>query len=190
MGICAAMTTASRSMDREEVSRLVGECQAGSRDAFARLYAEYRDRVFTIAVSYFRGNREAAEDVMQTVFTNLLDRIGQFHHDAEFTTWLYRTVSNACTDEFRRRRRFLPWSDVEICVEQSSESEVSERHAVASAVEQLSPKLRMPILLKYYEDLSYQEIAEILGCSMGTVASRMNRAHQALAKLLGEERYA
>jgi RNA polymerase sigma-70 factor, ECF subfamily len=181
------MTTEGRGLDREQVARLVAECQAGSRDAFARLYAEYCDRVFSIAVSYFRGNRDAAEDVMQTVFTNLLERIGQFQCDAEFTTWLYRMVNNACTDEFRRRRRFLPWSDVELKMPASSGPDLGERHAVASAVEQLSPKLRMPILLKYYEDLSYQEIAEILDCSMGTVASRMSRAHQALAKLLTEE---
>src|SRR4051794_26270831 len=102
------MTGATRGPNRDDVSRLVAECKAGSRDAFARLYAGYRDQVFSIALSYFRGNREAAEDVMQTVFANLLQRIGQFQHDAEFTTWLYRLVTNACTDEFRRRRRFLP----------------------------------------------------------------------------------
>lgn len=180
------MTSDGRVADREQISRLIAECQAGSRDAFSRLYAEFRDRVFSIALSYFRGNREAAEDVMQTVFANMLDRIGQFRHDAEFTTWLYRLVNNACTDEFRRRRRFLPWADVPERAVQDHEA-LGDRHSVSAAVEKLSPKLRMPILLKYYEELSYEEIAAILGCSMGTVASRMNRAHRALAKLLACE---
>ena len=105
-------------------------------------------------------------------------------------------VANECMDEFRKRRRLIPLdflrpasgaeSDEDCCVVEMEDRrqeplqegrlaqlEVSE--AVLAALTQLKPKLRMAILLKYFEDLSYEQIAEALGCSMGTVASRLNR---------------
>jgi RNA polymerase sigma-70 factor, ECF subfamily len=121
----------------------------------------------------------------------LMTRIGQFRGDSEFSTWLYRLVINSCLDERRKRRRFLPVVDFDT-VSNTSNQKTPEtgyaRREVADSVRQaiggLKPKMRLPILLKYIEGLSYEEIAEVLGCSKGTVASRLNRAHKALAKRL------
>jgi RNA polymerase sigma-70 factor (ECF subfamily) len=170
---------------------LIEACQAGDREAFRLLFESYKDRVFSIAVYSFGGDESAARDVSQQIFLKLMTSISQFRGDSAFTTWLYRLVVNACTDEQRKRRRFLPfgWSTASDKVEERRPQE--KRYAkleiadsVQSAIKQLKPKLRMAILLKYVEDLSYEEIAGVLGCSKGTVASRLNRGHRALARKL------
>ncbi|MGH9928290.1 MAG: RNA polymerase sigma factor [Pyrinomonadaceae bacterium] len=175
--------------------RVIEACQAGDREAFRLLFETYKDRVFSIAVYSFGGDEAAAGDVAQQIFLKLLTSIGQFRGDSAFTTWLYRLVINACMDEHRKRRRFLAFG------ESSPVSKLGERRpqekryakleiadAVQAAISELKPKLRMAILLKYVEDLSYEEIASVLGCAKGTVASRLNRGHQALARKLAHLR--
>ena len=175
-------------------ARVILACQQGDREAFRLLFEAYKDRVFSIA-RYSLGDEAAADDVTQQIFVKLITRIGQFRGDSEFSTWLYRLVINSCLDERRKRRRFLPVAEFET-VSKTANQKTPEtgyaRREVADSVRQaicgLKPKMRLPILLKYIEGLSYEEIAEVLGCSKGTVASRLNRAHKALAKQLGHLR--
>ena len=171
--------------------RVIEACQQGDRAAFQLLFETYKDRVFSIAVYSSGGDRAVADDVTQQIFLKLFTAIRQFRGDSEFTTWLYRLVVNACLDERRRRRRLLPWgetvamrnpSDKKPQEKQYARREVSE--AVQAAIADLKPKFRLPILLKYIEGLSYEEIATVMGCSKGTVASRLNRGHSQLAKRL------
>lgn len=175
-------------------ARVIKACQQGDREAFRLLFEAYKDRVFSIA-RYSLGDEAAADDVTQQIFVKLITRIGQFRGDSEFTTWLYRLVINSCLDERRKRRRFLPVTEFEplqpmsanTANQRSPETGYARREVAASvreAIVGLKPKMRLPILLKYIEGLSYEEIAEVLGCSKGTVASRLNRAHKALAKRL------
>ncbi len=171
--------------------RVIEACQQGDRAAFQLLFETYKDKVFSIAVYSSGGDRALAEDVTQQIFLKLFTAIRQFRGDSEFTTWLYRLVVNACTDEARRRRRFLPWGET-VVVSKSSEKKPQEKQyarteiaeAVQAAIAELKPKFRLPILLKYVEGLSYEEIASVMGCSKGTVASRLNRGHSQLAKRL------
>ena len=171
--------------------RVIDACQQGDRAAFQVLFETYKDKVFSIAVYSSGGDRALAEDVTQQIFLKLFTAIRQFRGDSEFTTWLYRLVVNACTDEARRRRRFLPWGET-VVVSKSSERKPQEKQyarteiaeAVQAAIAELKPKFRLPILLKYVEGLSYDEIASVMGCSKGTVASRLNRGHSQLAKRL------
>ena len=171
--------------------RVIAACQEGDRDAFRQLFETYKDKVFSIAVYSFGGDETAASDVSQQIFLKLMTNIGQFRGDSAFTTWLYRMVVNACTDERRKRRRFLPFGDGVPVSKLEDRRPQEKRYAkmeladsVQGAIKELSPKLRMPILLKYVEGLSYDEIAGVLGCSKGTVASRLNRGHQKLAQRL------
>ena len=175
---------------------VIRACQTGDREAFRLLFESYKDRVFSIAAYSLGGDEAAANDVTQQIFLKLMTNISQFRGDSAFTTWLYRLVVNACTDEHRKRRRFLPFgrstamtsSETRRPQEKSfAKRELGE--SVQAAITQLSPKLRLPILLKYVEDLSYEEIANVLGCSKGTVASRLNRGHLALAKKLQHLRH-
>ena len=175
--------------------RVIEACQAGDREAFRLLFETYKDRVFSIAAYSFGGDETAAHDVSQQIFLKLMTSIGQFRGDSAFTTWLYRLVVNACIDEQRRRRRFLPFGD-STAMSRIGERRPQEKHqekreiadSVQAAIKQLKPKLRMAILLKYVEDLSYEEIAAVLGCSKGTVASRLNRGHRMLARKLAHLR--
>jgi len=171
--------------------RVIEACQAGDREAFRLLFETYKDRVFSIAVYSFGGDETAANDVSQQIFLKLITSIRQFRGDSAFTTWLYRLVVNACTDEQRKRRRFLPFGQATPMSKIEERRPQEQRYAkleiadsVQAAIQELKPKLRLPILLKYVEDLSYEEIARVLGCSKGTVASRLNRGHQALARRL------
>ena len=173
--------------------QVIEACQQGDREAFHSLFEAYKDKVYSIAVYSSGGDRTVAEDVTQQIFLKLFTAIRQFRGESEFTTWLYRLVVNACLDERRRSRRLLPWgTETTVAINKVSEKKPQERQyarleiseAVRKAIGELKPKFRLPILLKYIEGLSYEEIAEVMGCSKGTVASRLNRGHSQLAKRL------
>jgi RNA polymerase sigma-70 factor (ECF subfamily) len=171
--------------------RVIEACQQGDRAAFQLLFETYKDKVFSIAVYSSGGDRAVADDVTQQIFLKLFTAIRQFRGESEFTTWLYRLVVNACLDERRRRRRLLPWGET-VTMRNTSDRKPQEKQfarlevqeAVQAAIGELKPKFRLPILLKYIEGLSYDEIASVMGCSKGTVASRLNRGHSQLAKRL------
>lgn len=170
---------------------LLAECKNGNRDAMHEFFVQNQRRVFSIALNYFGGNETVANDITQQVFLKLLTKL-DFRGEAEFTTWLYRITVNACIDETRKTRRFLNVSDFfgfsEPKTKRTQEDKMFSREIsgeVQKAVSKLKPKFRLPILLKYVEGLSYQEIAEVLDCSIGTVSSRLNRGHKMLAGTLG-----
>ena len=175
--------------------RVIKACQQGDREAFRLLFEAYKDKVFSIAAYSCGGDETSAGDVTQQVFLKLMTNIGQFRGESQFTTWLYRMVANACIDEQRKRKRFLPFGDsaqgtgVEYKRPQEQrfaklELADSVRHAIA----ELKPKFRLAISLRYIEELSYEEMAAILNCSKGTVASRLNRGHKELARRLAHLR--
>jgi RNA polymerase sigma-70 factor, ECF subfamily len=174
--------------------QVIEACQRGDREAFKMLFEAYKDKVFSIAV-YSVGDKSIADDVTQQIFLKLFSTIKQFRGDSEFTTWLYRLVVNACMDERRRRRRWLPWGET-LAMTNIGEKKPQEKQydrleiaeAVRNAIRELKPKFRLPILLKYMEGLSYEEIAAVMGCSKGTVASRLNRGHGQLARHLSHLR--
>ncbi len=166
------------------------ECRKGSREAMHDLYVQHQRRVFSIALNFFGGDSERAEDVMQQVFLKLFRKF-DFRGESAFTTWLYRMTINACIDEQRKTKRLLNFDDLFGLAEPVTRMSLNEKlHArevsaeVKAVVASLKPKYRVPILLKYVEELSYQEIADVLECSIGTVSSRMNRGHKLLAAKL------
>ena len=175
--------------------RVIEACQMGDREAFRLLFEAYKDKVFSIVVYSMGGDQTAASDVSQQIFLKLMTSIRNFRGDSAFTTWLYRMVVNACIDEQRKRSRLQQFGDA-TPVTRIEDRRPQEKHFarlevsdhVRAAINELTPKLRMPILLKYGEGLSYDEIADVLQCSAGTVASRLNRGHQSLAKKLSHLR--
>jgi len=184
------MERVARMSESRSEAEIIDACKQGDREAFHSLFETHKDRVYSIAFHY-SGNEATARDVTQQVFLKLFTTINQFREDSQFTTWLYRIVANACTDEHRKRRRFVTLdSEVGIMdiktrgsqVERIYRREIAE--SVRGAIGELTPKLRMPILLKYVEGMSYDEIADALGLSMGTVSSRLNRGHKMLARKL------
>jgi RNA polymerase sigma-70 factor (ECF subfamily) len=134
-------------------------------------------------------------DIAQETFLKLFSHIQDFRGDAKFESWLYRLVVNGCLDHQRRGRRLMPFLEELFEVVCASRETVlhdlmrAERQEhVQRVVANLSPEHRIVVVLRYTEGLSYDEIAEILGCSPGTVASRLNRAHKVLARRLSHLR--
>jgi RNA polymerase sigma-70 factor (ECF subfamily) len=167
----------------------VQACQRGERDAFRALFETYKNKVFSVALR-FSGEEAVAMDIAQDTFVKLFSSIRDFRGDSSFDTWIYRLVVNSCLDYKRRTRRLIPLAGDFLATLRSSadslneilRSEVSSN--VRSAVDRLASDLRIVIVLRYTEALSYDQIAEVLGCSSGTVASRLNRAHKTLERRL------
>jgi RNA polymerase sigma-70 factor, ECF subfamily len=177
--------------DRELAAEIIESCRAGDRDAFRVLYELYKDRVYSIALYFFHGDEAAANDITQQVFLKLITTIRQFKGDAAFSTWLYRLVVNACQDAARRQKSAGITTDSsrleEIAGVGSHEDDyVREQlgQSVRAAISSLPPKFRIAILLRYFDDLSYEQMAKALHCSMGTIASRLSRGHKLLAEHL------
>jgi len=175
---------------------LIAASRDGDQQAFEELFRRNQRRVFSVALNFFGGNRQAAEDVTQQVFLKFFRNLKRFRGDARVSTWLYRITVNHCIDEQKKRRRFSFLAD--IFREDGEEAHpVSDEDAgagfeirdeVRSAVAGLKPIFRLPILLKHIEGLSYSEMAEVLEVSEGTVASRLSRGHAMLADKLAHLR--
>ena len=170
---------------------LLEGCRRGEPEALRELFERHKDRVYSIALRY-SGDGAVAMDIAQDVFLKLFSSIRNFRGDSNFESWLYRIVVNSCLDQKRRARRLIPLVDGLLEALQSPgasaldevvRSELSAR--LRTAVAGLPPEQRIVIVLRYTQGLSYDEIAEILGCSVGTVASRLNRVHKTLGRRLG-----
>src|SRR6185436_13313186 len=148
-------------------------------DELRALYDQYAGRIHTLA-HYTLGSHAAAEDAVQTIFLKAAQNLSRFRGQAAAGTWLWRIAVNHCNDELRRRKRteevpldaILGWAD--------GAASPEHRHAlkqldeiVARALLELSPKLRTIVVLRYVEEMPYDEIAALLGCSVGTVSSRL-----------------
>jgi RNA polymerase sigma-70 factor (ECF subfamily) len=187
-----------REIDERLVRALLEDDPAGRREALGALYERHSARVFNVALRV-TGSRDKAMDVVQEVFLSLPARARSFRGEASFTSWLYRLTVNRAIDRRRweARRRASSLGDLSPDAEEGaflhggSESADSrlergeEADRVQAALLRLSPKLRAVAVLRYLEGLTYEELAEALDCSIGTVKSRLNRAHAALARALG-----
>jgi RNA polymerase sigma-70 factor (ECF subfamily) len=181
-----------------EVSpEILEACRRGDRDAFRALYEAYKDRVYSIAYYYFHADSDAAGEVTQQVFLKLMREMSRFRGESAFSTWLYRLVVNACVDRSRSRRKDVFGEDrivLERMATHSSHEDLFAQREVAESVQQavaaLPAKLRVAILLRYFDDLSYADMATALNCSIGTVASRLSRGHRLLARTLAPMREA
>ncbi|HUK89660.1 MAG TPA: sigma-70 family RNA polymerase sigma factor [Blastocatellia bacterium] len=173
----------SEQLQREE-SELVGAARLGDRLAMKEIYEQFSPRMYNL-ISYWTGDDIAAQDLLQIVFMKVFKGLAAFKHEASLSTWIYRIAANECSNHASRvAGRYAPLESI-----LGSDRELApgpgpdERHAttekeeiVRQAVLGLSPKLRAVVVMRYNEGMSYEEIAEILGCSAGTVASRLSRA--------------
>ena len=178
-----------------DISEIVKSCRRGDREAFRSLYEAYKDKVYSIALYFFHGDAAAASDATQQVFLKLITNINSFRGDSEFPTWLHRLVVNTCLDGSRknksRERSAEPLEQARMADPNLQDEDLARRQVagrVQAALSTLPPKLRMPILLRYFEELSYIEMAQALQCSAGTVASRLNKGHKLLAEKLASLR--
>ena len=170
---------------------LVRRAQAGDRDAFRSLYQAYQDRVFATAYR-IAGDRETAADLAQEVFVKVFEELPGFRFGSRFSTWLYRVAANHAINKASETARHARLNE-RVAREKSSVAPAApaarDRFAderVQAALGGLSVKLRVVTVLRYLEGLSYEEIAEALDLSVGTVKSRLFLAHATLKEALND----
>jgi RNA polymerase sigma-70 factor (ECF subfamily) len=155
--------------------------------AYTELVRRHRDRVYAICLRYFRDPNEA-EDAAQEVFVALYRRAGSFVGTARFTTWLYRVAVNTCTDIARKRVRRPQASGYDPDWMADPRLDGIGRFEIdldlSRAVQALAPEFRLVVVMRHVDGLSYEEIATATGLAMGTVKSRIHRAHAQLALAL------
>jgi RNA polymerase sigma-70 factor, ECF subfamily len=171
---------------------LVRQFQSGNKDAFRLIVERNQEKVRSV-ILYSLNRSDLVDDIAQDVFIKVYGALDMFRFDSKFYTWLYRITVNTCRDELRKRRwkRFISLnSDPEHETVKPPQQLISENHddgfaeAVRLALEKVPVKHREIIILKDIEDHSYEEIAEILDCEIGTVKSRLSRARAILRKQL------
>lgn len=177
---------------------LVQAARAGDMGAFEELVARHRDKVYARAYSILR-NEDEALDVSQEAWVKGWQRLGQFHGKAAFATWITRIVINLCLDRLRKLKRDQAESIEELDEESggverqmqvvspspSAGLEREElRKRIDEALGQLSETHRTVLILHEFEGMNYKEIARSMGCSLGTVMSRLFYARRKMAALL------
>jgi RNA polymerase sigma-70 factor, ECF subfamily len=171
--------------DAEQRERsLVLAAQRGDSTAFRALYDDYRERVYRLAI-YSIGDDSQAQDLVQTVFLNVFRCLGDFRFQSSFSTWVYRIAHNECQNHHRRHStKYVPLEAIlgrsdEIDPRPISDAQHARQECqliIQQAVMQLPFQMREAVVLRYVEGLSYEEMAKVLGCAPGTVASRLSRA--------------
>jgi RNA polymerase sigma-70 factor, ECF subfamily len=179
---------------------LVRASQRGDMAAFEELVARHRDKIYARAYSMMR-NEEEAVDLSQEAWVKGWQRLRQFQGDSSFGTWMTRIVINLCLDQLRKHKRQRAESieamDEEsggverqmpvVTVNPTAGLEQGElRQRIDQALGQLSYEHRTSLVLHEFEDMEYKEIAKTMGCSIGTVMSRLFYARRKLAVLLAD----
>ena len=179
---------------------LVRQAQKGDTGAFEELVARHRDRIYARAFSMMR-NEEEALDLSQEAWVKGWQRLKQFQGESSFSTWMTRIVINLCLDEIRKQKRRRAESIEEldeesggverqmpaVTVNPTERLERGElRQRIDRAMAQLSHDHRTVLVLHEFEEMEYKEIAKTMGCSIGTVMSRLFYARRKLAALLAD----
>lgn len=173
---------------------LIRRCQRGDEEAFAALFHEYKDLVYKTAYLML-GSAEEAEDALQEVFLRVHNSLSTFEPSkGAFTTWLYRITVNHCLSWRRKHHLYITALDkvfpVSLTGHPSSHDRLEDDDVVRQMLSRLSEKLRAVVILRYYLELSYAEIAQVLNIPVGTVKSRLDLALKTLRKELGTLGYA
>ncbi|HWQ13843.1 MAG TPA: sigma-70 family RNA polymerase sigma factor [Roseiflexaceae bacterium] len=176
----------------EEIG-LVVQALGGDQPAFARLMGRYAGAVYNLAYRML-GNAQDAEDAAQEIFLRAYTRLESFDRTRRFSTWLLSIASNYCIDRLRRQRlAWLTLDDVAFSLpsgERGPEGRAldsEERDAVQRALMQLPDTYRQVTVLRYWHDLSYDEIAQATGLTESTIKTRLHRARHMLARALRAE---
>lgn len=182
---------------------LVAQCQSGDRESFSELVLRYQDRVVHI-VAQRVGNRETAFDIAQDVFVKAYKGLKGFKSEAGFYTWLYRIAINTTLSHRRKVMRRGTMVSLDQPLGSADDSGASLGQRVASegpepqqeitrretinnlrqAIAQLPEEFNEVIVLRDLQGLSYDEVAEVLQCPVGSVKSRLHRARKKLAEIL------
>ena len=190
--VCVQQLDSVNTHDQE----LIAECLAGCTEAFGKLVVRYQNRLYNTLVKIL-GSVEDARDVAQDAFVHAFRKLDTFRGQSAFYTWLFRIAFNSAISQQRKRRK--PLASIEATFEKAGiepvdthpiaepayATEVAERQMlVRQGLAQLSEEFRTVLVLKEFEGLKYDEIAELIECPIGTVRSRIHRARIELRQKL------
>lgn len=180
------------------VKKRIKQVIRGDQEAFGEIVEIYKNSVYQLCYRMI-GNRHEAEDLAQEAFIRAYVNINSFNQDLKFSTWLFRIATNLCIDRIRKKKPDY-YLDAEVSGTEGltmysqipsdtplpeTELETLELQAmVQKEILKLPDKYRAPIVLKYIEELSLNEISEILDLPLGTVKTRIHRGREALKKQL------
>lgn len=176
----------------EQEQQWIREAVAGDRGAFSRLVHAYQHRVFNLCYRML-GNYAEAEDAAQETFLRAYSRLSTYDINRSFTSWLLSISSHYCIDCLRRRRiNWLDLDDLQSPPENMRTDEQPEKAYLRNEEDEyvremlitLPPLYRSIVVLRYWQDLSYAEISEVLGITESAVKSRLHRARRAMAESL------
>ncbi len=187
-------------MDQKPSSEdLLARIAEGDEYAFETLVHRHETSILNLAYRFI-GDRNQAKDLAQEVFLRVWQAAGSYKPEAKFTTWIYRITANLCFNELKsaRRKKLLQFLRFESDQEARSEEDLPDRspspeqvllarersRQITKALQSLPENQRMAIILRRYDDMAYEEIARILGCSLPAVESLLVRAKEALQKKL------
>jgi RNA polymerase sigma-70 factor, ECF subfamily len=181
-------------MDQQaEEAALVRQSLAGDQQAYGQLMRRYAGAVFNVAYRML-GNAQDAEDASQEIFLRAYTRLESFDPTRRFSTWLLAIASNYCIDRLRRQRlAWLTLDDVAYTLPsaergpEGSALDAEERDAVQRALMKLPDNYRQVMVLRYWNDMSYDEIAQATGLPESTIKTRLFRARNMLAAALRAE---
>lgn len=182
----------------EQEQLWVEQARGGDRQAFNELVRAYQRPVLNLTYRML-GDPHEAEDAAQETFLRAYAALRKYSPDHKFSTWLFSIANHHCIDRLRKRRAtWVSIDDNPVLQNLEGASPRPEHSAlhreqqdeVQALVDQLQPEYRMPLILRYWEDYSYEEIAEALDLTVAAVKSRLFRARQQMAKLYGERQAA
>jgi RNA polymerase sigma-70 factor (ECF subfamily) len=178
----------------EDDQALIARAQEGDSYSFDHLVKKYQKKIYTLAYRMVK-NHDAADDVAQDTFINAYSSINSFKLGYSFYTWLYRICMNLSINYLKRQKFVLLESQFEeefspLEKETANEDPLTflvhkeQERKIEQAIDSLPPKYKAVFVLKVYEDLSYEQIAQTLKISLGTVMSRLFRARERLQEVL------
>ncbi len=189
--------------DRHQDLKTIRRCKRGEEAAFAEILARYRGPIYNLCYRMSR-NPEDARDLAQEVFIKVFRLLDRFDEEYAFSSWLFRIASNHCIDHLRRNRmRFLSLDGVagpdgeefelQLPDEGPGPDTVLERREAMDRLEEviadLPPHYKTITLLRHQQQLSYEEIAEVLQLPLGTVKARIHRARAQIQQMLADRSY-
>lgn len=181
-------------MSREKDKELVERCQRGEWGAFDEVFHQHKHQMYRLAraiLRYDQYDEQAVEDVVQDAFVRIITRIDKYRGDCALSTWITAIVANLARDAIRRRsiRQHSPLEVVDWFTRPSRPMaeqfvEINQRRRIWAAVQQLDDAYRMPLILHYYERLSCDDVADVLGIKTSVVYSRLHAARKRLPALV------
>jgi RNA polymerase sigma-70 factor (ECF subfamily) len=170
--------------DRLAENILILRCQIGDRDALTELITRY-DRPLRYFISHLSDSAEMAEDIFQDTWVTVIGNIHALRNFGSFATWLYRIARNAVYQQLRKRKAKsseLPDNIVFPDEQQNDVFSPADAARIHECLKKLVPDHREVLVLRFLEQMSYQEIARVLDCNLNTVKSRIHYARLALKK--------